>query len=106
MFDIRQPAVIRISAIEDRARANLGQDRRIQRVRGHGHKDFVPGFGQRGERQLYALGCPGGNDDTIRRDRHLAPLALGSNGLPGGGNADRWRVAIVAVAHRALDRFD
>ena len=52
------------------------------------------------------FGCAGRDHHAIGGHRHAALQALGGDRLARRQDADRRRVAVVAVAHRALDRLD
>ena len=106
VIEIGLPPVRRVRPVEDRARANLRENSRVQRVGRRGHEHFVPAFRERGQGQLDALGGAGSDDDAIGRDRHAASGQLGGNRLARGKDAHRRGVAVAAVAHRAVHRFD
>ncbi len=50
------PAVGRIGAVKDLARADLVQDRRVQRIGRQRHQHFVAGIGERGENEINGFG--------------------------------------------------
>ena len=106
VFDVRLPAFRRIGPVEHGAGANLREHRRIEGISGYGNQHFVTRARHGGQCELDALGGAGGDHHPIRRHRHAALQALGRDRFAGRQDADRRRVAVVALAHRALDRFD
>ena len=106
MLDIGLPSLCRIGPIVDAARPELAEDRRVEGVGGHGHEDFVPAVAEDAEREVDALGSPGREHDAL--GRYLQPAGAELRGHRGARLADArgGSVAVVAVAHRALDRLD
>ena len=106
MIDVRHPATIGVGAIKHRARADFGEDGCVQWIGWYRDQHFVARFGEGGQRQLNPLRRPRRDDDTIGRDRHAPSLALGRDRFAGRQDTVRRRVAILARADRAVDRFN
>jgi hypothetical protein len=106
VVQVRQPAVRGIRPVVDRSRADLGEHGGVERIGRRRHEDFVARLRQRGQRQLDAFGRARGDQHAVGRDRHAAARQLAGHRFTGGVDADRGLVAVVAVAHRALDRLD
>ena len=106
VVEVRQPAVGRIAAVINRARADLREHRRVERIRRCRHQHFVTGVGHRAEGQFDAFGRAGSDDDPINADRHPAPFVFGGHRFARRNNADRRGVAVVPVAHGFDDRVD
>ena len=106
LIDIWLPALRRIGPIEDRAGANLREDRRVERIGRHRDQNLVARPGQRRQRELDAFGRAGRNDDAIGRHRHAALVAFGGDRFARREDPDRRRIAVVPVPHRALDGLD
>ena len=106
MIDVGHPAAIGIGAIKHRARADFGEHGCVQWIGRYRDQHFVARFGERGQRQLNPLRRARRDDDTIGRDRHAPPIALGRDRFAGRQDTDRRRVAILARPDRPVDRFN
>ena len=106
VVNVGLPAALLGSPIEDGFGVNLREDRCVQWIRWYRDQDLVARTGQCRQRELDALGRAGRDHHAIGRHRHAALNAFGRNCLAGLQDTDRRGVAVLAVAHRPLDRFD
>ncbi len=106
VIEVGRPSARRVGAIEPRARAELRQHRRVQRIRRHRHEHIAFVVDDRAQRQLDRFRRAGGDEDAVGGDRESAGRVLVGDGFTGVGEAGRRPVSVVAVAHRALHRLD
>ena len=90
----------------DAARPELAEHRRVEGIGRHRHEDFVPAVADDAEREVDALRGPGREHDPL--GRYLQSALAELRGHRGARLADArgGSVAVVAVAHGALDRLD
>ena len=69
VVEIGHPATIGIGAIEDGARAELGDDGRVERIRRHRHEHIAAFVDERRQRELDTFGRAGGEEGAIGRQR-------------------------------------
>ncbi len=106
MIEVRNPPAARMRAVVHGAGAELGDDRRVERVRRQRHEHLVAVIDQRAQRELDSLGRARGHDHAIGRHRPAATRVLRGDRLPGRRDAGGWAVSIVTVRDRALHRID
>ena len=106
VIEVRKPAAIRVGAVERRRGTNLREDGGVERIGRDGDEHLVAGPSQRGQRQLDPFRGSRGDDHAVGRHLHPASRAFRGNRLPSGRDPDRGRIAVLAVAHGALDRLD
>ena len=106
VIEIRHPPAVGIGPIEQRARAELGDDGRVQRIGRHRHQHFAVFVDERAERELDAFGRAGREKRAIRRDGKPARRVLRGDRFASRRDARRRPVAVVAVVHRPLDGGD
>ena len=73
-FEIRQPVACGVSAVVARDRADLGQHRRVERIRRQRDEHFIPLVDQRVQRQIDGLRRAGRDQHAVRRDCDTALL--------------------------------
>ena len=106
MIEIRHPPARGIRPVEPRARADLREHRRVQRVGRHRHEHFAAGVDHRRQGELDAFGGAGGEEHAIGAHGEAARRVLGRHRLARRRQTRRRAVAVVAVAHRAFDGLD
>ena len=92
--------------VEARPCPELGQHRRVQRIGRHRHEHFAVLVDERGQHEIDRLRGAGRDEDAIARDREPARGEFLGDRFARRRDAGRRSVAVVAVAHRALDRGD
>ena len=106
VIEIGRPSARRIGAVEAGARAELREHRRVQRIRRHRHQHVAVLVDDRAQGQIDRFRRAGGDEHAVGGDRESAGRVLVGDRFTGLGEAGRRSVAVVAVAHRALDRGD
>ena len=106
MVDVGHPAAVRVGAVEHGSSADFGEHGRVQWISRHWDQHVVARLGERGQRQFDPFRRARRDDHTIGRHRHSPPVTFGRDRLAGRQDADRRRVAILAVANRPIDRFN
>ena len=104
--DVGRPSACRIAAVVAGPGPELGQHRRVERIGRHRHQHFALLVDQRGERKVDRFRRAGGDEDAIARDRETARREFLGDRFARRGDPRRGAVAVVPVAHRALDRGD
>ena len=107
MIEVRLP-VARISPVIPRLGADLGNDRRVQRIGRQWHENLVAFVDERVEHEIDRLGRAGRDEDAISRDRDALRRVVRGDGLtcagaiPGDGRYPLWpsRIARSAASIR------
>ena len=106
VIEIGNPAAFGIGVVILRPRAELGDDRRVQRVGRHRHEHFTVFVEQCRQREFDRFGCSRGDEDAIRRNRPALARLFLRDGLTRRQDAGGWSVAVMPVAERSLDGDD
>ena len=104
----RHPAASQLleGPVKHGPRADLCEHRGVKRVGRNGNQDLVTGPCERRQRQLDPFGCARRDDHPVGMHRHAAADAFRRHRFARLEDPRRWRVAVVAIAHRALDGVD
>ena len=98
LIQIGHPLRGMIQTIERCARPDLGQHRRVERVRRHRDEHLAAFVDKRGHRELDAFRRPCRDEDPVGRYREAASCVFGCDGFPCRRNARRRTVPVVTVA--------
>ena len=106
VIEIGLPIVGVIGLVVRRLRADLGEDRGVERIRRRRHEHFFAFVDDSREGQLDPFRRARRDQHAIGGDVDAARRKIGGGGFPGRGNTRRRDVAVVSVAHRLHDRFN
>ena len=100
------PAVRGIGSVVDGLRTQLGEHSGVEGIGRDRHQHLVAPVDQDAERKVDSLRCPGGQQDAFGRDGQAACGEVGRHRFTRLDYPGCRRVAVLAVPHRPLHRFN